>query len=194
MRLASAKRFDWFGAYVVGLVTAIGGGTTRDLLLDVTPFWMLQPSYLIVTGFALLFVIFLGKWVIRLHNTFFIFDAIGLGLFVVVGIDKALELNYPFWVAILMGMITGSVGGVIRDILINEVPLIFRKDIYALACVVGGLIYFVSFKLNFSPVVMQTTAAVSVIVTRVIAVKYPISIPVLKAYEDFKNEKENDRK
>ena len=102
MRLASAKRFDWFGAYVVGLVTAIGGGTTRDLLLDVTPFWMLQPSYLIVTGFALLFVIFLGKWVIRLHNTFFIFDAIGLGLFVVVGIDKALELNYPFWVAILV--------------------------------------------------------------------------------------------
>ncbi len=194
MRLASAKRFDWFGAYVVGLVTAIGGGTTRDLLLDVTPFWMLQPSYLIVTGFALLFVIFLGKWVIRLHNTFFIFDAIGLGLFVVVGIDKALELNYPFWVAILMGMITGSVGGVIRDILINEVPLIFRKDIYALACVVGGLIYFVSFKLNFSPVVMQTTAAVSVIVTRVIAVKYHISIPVLKASEDFKNEKENDRK
>lgn len=194
MRLASAKRFDWFGAYVVGLVTAIGGGTTRDLLLDVTPFWMLQPSYLIVTGFALLFVIFLGKWVIRLHNTFFIFDAIGLGLFVVVGIDKALELNYPFWVAILMGMITGSVGGVIRDILINEVPLIFRKDIYALACVVGGLIYFVSFKLNFSPVVMQTAASVSVIVTRVIAVKYHISVPVLKAYEDFKNEKENDRK
>ena len=194
MRLASAKRFDWFGAYVVGLVTAIGGGTTRDLLLDVTPFWMLQPSYLIVTGFALLFVIFLGKWVIRLHNTFFIFDAIGLGLFVVVGIDKSLELNYPFWVAILMGMITGSVGGVIRDILINEVPLIFRKDIYALACVVGGLIYFVAFKLNFSPVVMQTAASVSVIVTRVIAVKYHISVPVLKAYEDFKKEKEKDRK
>lgn len=189
MRLASAKRFDWFGAYVVGLVTAIGGGTTRDLLLNVTPFWMLQPSYLIVTGFALLFVIFLGKWVIRLHNTFFIFDAIGLGLFVVVGIDKSLELNYPFWVAILMGMITGSVGGIIRDILINEVPLIFRKDIYALACVVGGLIYFVSFKLNLSPVVMQTAAAVSVITTRMIAVKYHISVPVLKAYEDFKKEK-----
>ena len=189
MRLASAKRFDWFGAHVVGLVTAIGGGTTRDLLLNVTPFWMLQPSYLIVTGFALLFVIFLGKWVIRLHNTFFIFDAIGLGLFVVVGIDKSLELNYPFWVAILMGMITGSVGGIIRDILINEVPLIFRKDIYALACVVGGLIYFVSFKLNLSPVVMQTAAAVSVITTRMIAVKYHISVPVLKAYEDFKKEK-----
>ncbi len=191
MRLASAKRFDWFGAYVVGLVTAIGGGTTRDLLLDLTPFWMLQSSYLVVTGFALLFVIFLGKYVIRLHNTFFIFDAIGLGLFVVVGIDKTLELGFPFWVAILMGMITGSVGGVIRDILINEVPLIFRKDIYALACVVGGLFYYLSFILNFSPVITQTVAAISVILTRILAVKYHISLPVLKAHEDFKKNKED---
>ena len=77
IRLASAKRFDWFGAYVVGAATAIGGGTTRDLLLGVTPFWMHQPSYLIVTGLALLFVIMFGKHVIRLNNTFFIFDAIG---------------------------------------------------------------------------------------------------------------------
>jgi len=191
MRLASAKRFDWFGAYVVGLVTAIGGGTIRDLLLDLTPFWMLQSSYLIVTGFALLFVIFLGKYVIRLHNTFFIFDAIGLGLFVVVGIDKTLDLGFPFWVAILMGMITGSVGGVIRDILINEVPLIFRKDIYALACVVGGVFYYICFLLNFSPVIIQAVTAVSVIFTRVLAVKYHISLPVLKAHEDFRKNKED---
>ena len=135
IRLASAKRFDWFGAYVVGLVTAIGGGTTRDLLLGITPFWMQQPSYLIVTGIALLFVILFGKYIIRLNNTFFIFDAIGLGLFVVVGIDKSLESGFSYWIAIIMGMISGSVGGIIRDILINEVPLIFRKDIYALACV-----------------------------------------------------------
>ena len=152
---------------------------------------MLQSSYLVVTGFALLFVIFLGKYVIRLHNTFFIFDAIGLGLFVVVGIDKTLELGFPFWVAILMGMITGSVGGVIRDILINEVPLIFRKDIYALACVVGGLFYYLSFILNFSPVITQTVAAISVILTRILAVKYHISLPVLKAHEDFKKNKED---
>ena len=152
---------------------------------------MLQSSYLVVTGFALLFVIFLGKYVIRLHNTFFIFDAIGLGLFVVVGIDKTLELGFPFCVVILMGMITGSVGGVIRDILINEVPLIFRKDIYALACVVGGLFYYLSFILNFSPVITQTVAAISVILTRILAVKYHISLPVLKAHEDFKKNKED---
>jgi len=184
IRLASAKRFDWFGAYVVGLVTAIGGGTLRDLLLDVTPFWMLQPSYLIVTGLALIFVILLGKLVIRLHNTFFIFDAIGLGLFVVVGIEKSLSAGFPFWVAILMGMITGSAGGIIRDIFINEEPLIFRKDIYALACLFGGFVFYFCTQLNLLPVFTQTISAISVILARVLAVKYHISLPVLKGHDD----------
>ena len=184
IRLASAKQFDWFGAYVVGLVTAIGGGTTRDLLLNVTPFWMLQPSYLIVTAFALLSMIFLGKYLIRLNNTFFIFDAIGLGLFVVVGIEKTLAVHLPFWVAIVMGMVTGSLGGILRDILINEVPLIFRKDIYALACVVGGLVFFACYRMDVSPPITQTLSALSVILTRIIAVKYHISLPVLKGHDD----------
>jgi uncharacterized membrane protein YeiH len=184
IRLASAKRFDWFGAYVVGLVTAIGGGTIRDLLLNVTPFWMLQPSYLIVTGFALMFVILLGKHVIRLSNTFFLFDTIGLGLFVVVGIEKSLQAHFPFWVAITMGMITGSAGGILRDILINEVPLIFRKDIYALACIVGGFVYILCFKSGFSSVVNQIITALSVILIRILAVKYHISLPVLKGNDD----------
>src|ERR1035437_8240581 len=183
IRLASAKRFDWFGAYVVGFVTAIGGGTIRDLLLNVTPFWMLQPSYLIVTAFALMFVILLGKQVIRLNNTFFIFDAIGLGLFVVVGIEKRIAAHCPFWVVILMGMITGSAGGIIRDMLNNEDPLIFRKDIYALACVVGGIVYYVCFKLEVLPVITQIAAAGSIIVTRLLAVKYHISVPVLKGHD-----------
>ena len=81
IRLASAKRFDWFGAYVVGFVTAIGGGTIRDVLLGVTPGWMTDPIYLICTGLALLWVILFGKHLIHLHNTFFIFDSIGLALF-----------------------------------------------------------------------------------------------------------------
>jgi uncharacterized membrane protein YeiH len=184
IRLASAKQFDWFGAYVVGLVTAIGGGTTRDLLLNATPFWMLQPSYLIVTGLALISVILFGKYLIRLNNTFFIFDAIGLGLFVVVGIQRTLGAGFPFWVAVVMGMITGSVGGIIRDMLINEVPLIFRKDIYALACVVGGLVFYIFSLLSVSPTFTQIASAVSVILTRVLAVKYHISLPVLKGHDD----------
>ncbi len=183
IRLASAKQFDWFGAYVVGIVTAVGGGTVRDILLNATPFWMEQPSYLIVSGLALLFVIVFRKYVIRLNNTFFIFDAIGLGLFVVVGVAKTLDFGFPMWVAIVMGTITGSFGGMIRDILINEEPLVFRKDIYALACVFGGIVYCICQYLVLPLAISQTIAAVSVFVVRILAVKYHISVPVLKGEE-----------
>jgi len=180
IRLASAKQFDWFGAYVVGLVTAVGGGTVRDVLLNTTPFWMEQPSYLITSALALFCVIIFGKYLIHLNNTLFTFDAIGLGLFVVVGIAKSLDFGFPMWVAIVMGTITGSFGGMIRDILINEEPLIFRKDIYALACVLGGVIYFICISLNVNLSFSQFIAALTVFLTRVIAVKYHISLPVLK--------------
>lgn len=183
IRLASAKQFDWFGAYVVGVVTAVGGGTIRDILLNATPFWMEQTSYLIVSALALLFVIIFRKLVIQLNNTFFIFDAIGLGLFVAVGIAKALAFGFPMWVAIVMGTITGSFGGMIRDILINEEPLIFRKDIYALACVMGGLVYWGCLLLGLTPSITQFISALSVFLARIIAVKYHISVPVLKGEE-----------
>ncbi len=180
IRHAASKRFDWFGAYVVGLVTAIGGGTTRDLFLGVTPFWMLQPSYLVITGIALLFVISFGKWVVRLNYTIFLFDAIGLGLFTVVGVEKALTMGFEPWIAVMMGMITGSVGGVIRDILINQVPLILRKDIYAMAAIFGGIIYLILDNFDVHHVTTQTVTLVSVIVIRVIAAHYHVGLPTLK--------------
>lgn len=180
IRLASSKKFDWFGAYVVGLVTAIGGGTTRDLLLGVTPFWMQQPSYLIITGVALFAVILMGNRMKMFNNAFFIFDTIGLGLFVLVGIERSVDAGFPFWVTIVMGMITGSVGGILRDILINEEPLIFRKDIYALACVLGGVVFYLCTVLNFREEVVQILSALSVIVMRLLAVKYHLGLPALK--------------
>ena len=190
IRLASAKGFDWFGAYVVGLVTAIGGGTTRDILLDVTPFWMQQPSYLIITGIALLCVIAFGRQLIRLNNTFFIFDAIGLGLFVVVGIERSIQAGFPFWVSIIMGMITGSVGGIMRDILINEVPLIFRKDIYALACVLGGIVFYVCSEFGIPSEITQVLSATSVILMRIIAVRFHLGLPALKGHDDYDADRE----
>lgn len=161
IRLASAKRFDWFGAYVVGLATAIGGGTIRDVLLGVTPGWMTNPVYLICTAMALLWVIFFGKHLIHLHNTFFVFDSVGLALFTVVGVGKSIALGYPFWVAIMMGSITGAAGGVIRDVFINEIPLIFRKEIYAMACVVGGVVYWMCHLLGLDSVVTQIISGCS---------------------------------
>jgi len=180
IRLASAKHFDWFGAYVVGFVTAVGGGTLRDLLLGLPPFWMQNVSYLVASGFAFLFVVGLRKYVIRLNNTFFIFDAVGLGLFTVVGIQKSIAVGYPMWVGIIMGTLTGAAGGMLRDVLLNEVPLIFRKDIYAIACICGGLIYYLCMYLDLPAAPTQFIAACSVILIRILAVRYGISLPALK--------------
>ena len=179
IRLAAAKKFDWFGAYIVGLVTAIGGGTLRDILLDTTPFWMENGWYLAVTGISLAYVILFRKQLVRLNSTFFFFDTIGLALFVVIGIQKTIAFGYPMWIAVVMGTITGAFGGVVRDILINEVPLIFRKDVYGTACIAGGLIYWIMILAGASPAAKQRTCAAAVILIRLLAVKYNWSIPVL---------------
>ncbi len=183
IRLASAKRFDWFGAYVVGVVTAIGGGTIRDVMLNLTPFWMTDSIYLSCSALALVSVILFGKFLIRQQNTFFLFDSIGLALFTMVGVEKTLMCGFPLWVAIVMGTITGSAGGVIRDVFINEVPLIFRKEIYAMACVIGGLIYGLCKWMGLELIWVEIISGSSVFIVRILAVKFHWSLPVLKGEE-----------
>lgn len=183
IRLASAKQFDWFGAYIVGMVTAIGGGTIRDVMLGLPPFWMTNSIYVICCALALLYVICFGKHIIRQNSTWFIFDAIGLALFNIIGIEKTLNMGYPFWMAIIMGTITGAAGGVIRDVFINEAPLIFRKDIYAMACVVGGVVYVIGHKLGLTAEINALLSGIVVVLTRIIAVKNHWHLPVLKGEE-----------
>lgn len=183
IRLASGKKIDWFGAYIIGLVTAIGGGTLRDLLLGVTPFWMLDGKYFLTTGVALLATLLFKEKLFRWGSTLFLFDTIGLGLFSIVGITKSIDAGLPFWVCIIMGTITGSVGGVIRDVLLNEVPLLFRKDIYALACVSGGAVYFLCNYFKLPAGFTETIAASTVIIFRLIAVKFHLHLPQLQPLE-----------
>jgi len=185
IRLASAKHFDVFGAWIVGMATAIGGGTIRDLMLGVNPFWMTNSIYFICCGLAVFWVMAYGKYLIRQKNTLFIFDTIGLALFNVIGIEKTLNMGFPYWTAITMGTITGAAGGVIRDVFINEVPLIFRKEIYALACVAGGLIYILGVRLGMSVEINALLSSFMVIVIRVLAVKYHWVLPRLKGEEDL---------
>lgn len=181
IRLASKKQFDWFGAYIVGLVTAIGGGTLRDLLLDQPPFWMEQGWYLISTLMALLFVVALGKYVNKLSSSFFVFDTIGLAVFTIAGIEKTLVFGYSYWIAIVMGVMTGCLGGIIRDIFINETPLIFRKEIYAIASIIGGILYLVSLHVfNLSKLISYVIGFSSIVLVRFLAVKYEISLPQLR--------------
>lgn len=184
IRLASKKNFDLFGAFIVGMATAVGGGTLRDVMLGHSPFWMTQGVYLLITGFALLIFVFFHKGINKVSNTLFLFDTIGLGLFTVVGFQKTIDAGFPFWAANIMGIFTGSAGGVIRDILINEVPLIFRRDIYALACFVGGLTYTVAIMLGVPDVISQLGCAFSVVVMRILAVRYHWQLPILKEDAD----------
>ena len=177
IRLAAGKQIDLFGTYIIGFVTAIGGGTVRDILLDVTPFWMMDPQYLITTAIALFATLIFKNRLFKMGKPLFLFDTIGLGLFTVVGITKSIDAGLPFWVCIVMGAITGSFGGVIRDVLLNDVPLLFKKDIYALACVAGGGIYFISSHFGLPPGIIEILAALTVIIIRLVAVKFHIHLP-----------------
>ena len=189
IRLASGKQIDWFGAYIIGLVTAIGGGTLRDLLLGTTPFWMLDGNYFFTTGIALIATLLFKDKLFKWGSTLFLFDTIGLGLFTIVGITKSMDAGLSFWICIVMGTITGSVGGVVRDVLLNEVPLLFRKDIYALACVAGGGVYFFCSYLNLHIGVTETIAALTVIIFRLIAVKFHLHLPQLQPIESKSKDK-----
>lgn len=182
LRLASAKQFDLFGAFIVGMATAVGGGTLRDVMLGISPFWMTQWIYLVIVGVALLAFFFLHKYIEKISNTIFLFDTIGLGLFTIVGFQKTLDAGFSFWAANIMGMCTGAAGGVIRDILINEVPLIFRRDIYALACMVGGIFYTVAAYFGATTIVTQLGCAIAVMVIRFLAVRYHWQLPLLHEY------------
>ena len=186
IRRASGKQIDLFGAYLIGLVTAIGGGTLRDLLLGITPFWLLNSSYLLITGIALITTLVFKNRILKWRNTIFFFDTMGLGLFTIVGISKSVDAGMPFWACIALGAITGSIGGVVRDVLLNEVPLLLRKDVYALACVAGGIIYFICTKIGLLTNITELIAALSVIFVRIIAIKYQIQIPVFDAMSENK--------
>ena len=180
IRHAAEKTFDWFGGYVCGIAVAIGGGTIRDVMLGTTPFWMTSPFYMLCTALALVVVVVFSRWIERLKNAWFVFDTLGLALFTIAGIQKSVAFGQPYWVAIIMGCITGAAGGVIRDIMLVREPVIFHKEIYAMASVAGGLAYWLTIHLDSS---VELSAIISFTVTcviRFLAVKYHLSLPKLK--------------
>lgn len=183
IRHAAAKNFDWFGGFVCGIAVAIGGGTIRDVMIGVTPFWMTSSIYIICTVLAQLFVIVFSKFLKRLDNTWFVFDTLGLALFTIAGIQKSLAYDFPFWVAIIMGCMTGSAGGVIRDVLLNNVPIIFQKEIYAMASILGGLVYWVLISLGVDVSITVVSSFLVVCVIRFLAVRYHLSLPRLRLEE-----------
>jgi uncharacterized membrane protein YeiH len=179
---ARRRELDWFGVVVIAVIAGIGGGTLRDILLGRLPvYWIHDPIYVVVGMSAATIAFFLGRRLRLPKNFFLIPDAIGLALFTVIGTSIAMKLGTPWLIAALMGVITGVFGGVIRDILCNEIPLIFRTDIYATASLIGALLLIVldSYRINHNLAIVLSMT--TIIIIRLVAIRWHIHLPRLRA-------------
>lgn len=174
---AMQKRLDVFGVLIMGFVTAIGGGTIRDVLIGYTPVsWMRDYQLpLIILGTVIVTILF-KKYIKSFKVTLFLFDALGLGLFTIIGIQKGISAGLNPGVCVALGTITGCFGGVLRDILLNNIPLIFHKEIYATACILGGTLYILLIN-RIDTGTLEILAVTVVCATRIVAVKYKLSLP-----------------
>lgn len=176
--VAMEKKLDLFGVCIIAFVTAVGGGTLRDMLIGDTPvMWMRSSDYVITILGSVVFAILFVNQLKYLRRTLFLFDTIGIGLFTMVGIEKGISADLMPVMCIFLGTITASFGGVIRDILCNEIPVIFRKEVYATACVFGGISYFLLIKLPWDAAFSYVTAILIIIVIRLLAVRFKITLP-----------------
>lgn len=175
---AMNRRLDLFGIFIIAFVTAIGGGTIRDILIGNTPVtWMENIIYIYVIGLVTIPAIIFRKDLDHLKKSLFLFDSIGLGIFTITGVEIGIQNGLNPIICITLGAMTGTFGGVIRDILCNEIPVIFRKEIYATACIVGGFAFIIFYELGMAQDVIYIITSLTVILIRLFAVKFHISLP-----------------
>lgn len=176
--LAMEKKLDPFGVLVLSFVTAIGGGTLRDIMIGNLPVsWLRNDTATVVIFFSAVATMFFGRYLRKMRITLFLFDALGLGLFTLIGIDMAVEKQFSIGVCIAIGTITACFGGVVRDVLLNNIPLLFRKEIYALACITGGLIYFGLKNIQLDANIAKVICILIIFAIRVLAVRFKLSLP-----------------
>jgi uncharacterized membrane protein YeiH len=179
--LAAGKRsMDWVGVCMLGCITALGGGTIRDVLLGHYPLvWVQHPSYLLLTAGAALATILIARVVHRLNTAFLVLDAIGLVVFTMAGCDVARQIDpsLPLVIVVVAGMITGCAGGVLRDILCNDVPLLFRAELYASVSIVTGLFYSTAFGLKLNDELWTALTFVLGLSLRLLAIRYKWEMP-----------------
>ncbi|MDT0676624.1 trimeric intracellular cation channel family protein [Autumnicola musiva] len=175
---AMDRKLDLFGVFIIAFVTAIGGGTLRDVLIGNTPvIWMENTLYIYLIGiFTILAIIFRNK-IYYLRRSLFLFDTIGLGVFTITGVETGIRNELDPIISVALGAMTGTFGGVIRDILCNEIPVIFRKEIYATACLIGASAFVLLYNFGVNTDVIYIVTSLTVIIIRLLVVKYKISLP-----------------
>lgn len=178
---AVKKELDAFGALVIGFITAIGGGSVRDIVLGQLPLvWIKDANYAIVILIGISISFLLRRHLLKLRKTFFLFDTLGIGLFAIMGLQKALSLDAPMIVSVFLGMTSAVMGGVIRDVVCNDIPLIFRSELYATACLLGALVYASIAQFSDMNSVNALVGFVVVVLTRLLAIRFKWQLPVIR--------------
>ena len=178
--IAMNKRMDPFGVLIIAFVTATGGGTLRDVMIGIEPVsWMKNMTFVYVIIASATFAVIFRKRINYLRKSLFLFDTIGIALYTIVGVEIGIVAGLHPLICIALGTMTACFGGVLRDILCNETPVVFRKEIYATACILGGLTYFILLRFFEDKNVLYLIAGLVVITVRLIAVKFKISLPSL---------------
>ena len=175
---AMHKRLDIFGILIIALVTAVGGGTLRDLLIGKTPVsWMLDLRFVYVILGSVVFTVVFRQQLKYLRKSLFLFDTIGIGLYTTAGVKLGLVTGLNPFICMLLGTMSACFGGVIRDILCNEIPVVFRKEIYATACILGGGVYLLLTQFNLSELLITIVSGITVIGVRLLAVLFNLQLP-----------------
>ncbi len=174
---AMNKRLDPFGILIIAFVAAIGGGTLRDILIEAPIAWMRNLTYVYVIFGSTIFAVVFRKRLSFIKRSLFLFDTIGIALYTIVGVEKGIAAGFSPLICIALGTITACFGGVIRDILCNDIPIIFRKEIYATACIIGGSIYFLLLQTPLQSDFIVVISFVSVMIVRLLAIYFNLSLP-----------------
>ena len=177
--LSKKMYHDLFGIFFVGFLTAVGGGTLRDIIMGAYPIaWIRDPNYLLTivgsVGIALA-----GRrwWFGRLRRPLLVFDTIGIGLYTILGMQKALSFAVNDWAAMLMGVMSAIFGGVIRDTLVNDLPLIFDRQVYATACLAGALLFWIGRSTGIDPTVNFWLSSSTITIIRLVTIRYGWALP-----------------
>lgn len=171
------KRFDIFGVFIIAFVTAVGGGTLRDIIINKEVFWLVDPSYLYVIIGGSIFSMIFRKKLDYLRNFLLLFDTIGLALFTILGAEIGLSYELDFINIVIIATITGVVGGILRDVLVNEIPIIFKKEIYATISIAGSTLFLILQGTSFNETATYLVPIFLIIILRLIVVRFKISLP-----------------
>jgi uncharacterized membrane protein YeiH len=179
--VATRKKFDVFGVIIIAFVTAVGGGMLRDILINAHPInWMGDLNYIWTILSAVLTTFLFRSKIANLRKSMFLFDTVGIGVFTLLGLQKGILFHLPPSVSLIMGVVSAVFGGVLRDVLTNEVPLIFKKEIYASACLAGGLTYLILNSFGVPENIKFSISAAIIIAIRTVAVIYNLELPKVK--------------